>query len=131
MATESLLAYGDIIFEAKSNPFDSTATVSNYRWDTAPILGQKTSSQFTGIGIKSTAIRGRLFPYFHGKTVFDFLKTLEEYAERGEVRNLVDFSGKNLGRYFISQIIVESKSIDKFGIPQEIGFSAALVRYDR
>ena len=128
MAVDALLSYGDAVFLASKNGYETLKHSAAYEWAEVPLLNRPPAYQYTGPGAESVTIDGVLFSDLTDIEAEEAL--LRGYAQSGAPAFLISAIGEVLGRWFIESLDFETSTLNPDGTAKLKPFTISLKRYD-
>ena len=119
-----LLALGDIIFELRTLPLQSTERTLVYRYAEQLPVGAAPQYQYLGPGSNTLTLAGVLYPEITGGPVH--LDALAALAATGQPAILIDGTGRSHGEWLITRITDTRTHFFADGVAQKIDFTVAL-----
>lgn len=127
MASEYMMALGDLRFSVDTATYDRLTRSSRWRWNALPRLARVDAMQMTGREAEHIDIDGVVYPHYKGSlAVFE---TMRAAGNAGEPLTLSDGTGTVHGRWVIEQMEETRKTFFADGRPRKIEFRLGLAEY--
>lgn len=123
-----LAKLGNFTFEMETAVFQEIRRTRAWTWASQERIKNRPAHQFTGPGQENITLPGSIFPAWKGKT--SSLKTLETAADAGTPFFLILGTGKNLGRWTITNIEINESFLLPDGSARKIDFTLTLQFFD-
>jgi uncharacterized protein len=123
-----LASLGQFAFGLPTLAYQDLRRSMDWKHVSAPRVGVRDASQFTGPGKDTITLSGVLAPQLTG--TLDSLDELRAMAERGDAYVLVDGAGHVYGAYLIESLDESQAYLQRDGVPRKITFTIALRRVD-
>ncbi|WDD95920.1 phage tail protein [Burkholderia sp. FERM BP-3421] len=123
-----LASLGQFAFGLPTLAYQDLRRSMDWKHVTAPRVGVRDASQFTGPGKDTVTLNGVLAPQLAG--TLDSLDELRAMAARGDAYVLVDGAGHVYGAYLIESLDETQAYLQRDGVPRKITFSIVLRRVD-
>jgi hypothetical protein len=122
-----MMALGDFRFSLNTAAYQELSRTNSWRWPTVDRIGARPASQFVGPGEDSIRISGQIFPHFRGGV--GQIDAMRAEADKGEPLILVDGTGRNWGKYVITDISEGQGIFFSNGAPRRQDFDISLQAY--
>lgn len=122
-----MMALGDYRFSLNAAAYQELTRTNSWRWPTVDRIGARPASQFVGPGEDSIQMTGCIYPHFKGG--LGQLDAMRAEADKGEPLILVDGTGKNWGKYVITDIREGQTTFFSNGAPRRQDFDITLQAY--
>ena len=128
------ISFGNqFIFRMETTLFDSVDINTKQRWVASERVGQRPALQNVGPDTDTTSLPGSIFDCWIGDmTSMDKLYAIQKAAEPHELWTIIDGVGQPYlpGRWVISEISEQRKTLGAYGKPKQIEWVLTLLRYD-
>jgi hypothetical protein len=121
------MALGDYRFGLSTAAYQELNRTNSWRWPTVDRIGARPASQFVGPGEDGIQMSGVIYPHFKGG--LGQLDAMRAEADKGEPLILVDGTGKNWGKYVITDIREGQKVFFSNSMPRSQEFDITLQAY--
>lgn len=122
-----MLQLGSFQFGIATAAYQELTRRSEYRWPGQDRFGVEPNLQFTGPASQSISLSGTIYTEYRGGT--GQLDALRGLASRGTPLNLVEGSGKMLGRWVIESVEEKQSVFAAAGYPRKQEFSLQLKKF--
>lgn len=122
-----MMALGEYRFGLPTAAYQDLSRTNSWRWPTVDRIGARPASQFVGPGEESISMSGLIYPHFRGG--LGQLDAMRAEADKGEPLILVDGSGKNWGKFVITDIREGQSIFWSNGAPRRQEFDITLQAY--
>ena len=124
--TDVMMQLGDYQFRLATAEYQRLERRRRQNKATLQRIGRKAASQHIGTELGTIKLSGHILPHWNGG--WDQMNTLNTMANSGDPFQLVDWRGKNWGRWEIIEV-GESESDHWGGAPMRIAFDITLQEY--
>lgn len=129
MTTNSyvMMALGPYRFSLSTAAFQDLERTSAWRWPSVDRVGARPALQFVGPGEDRVSMRGTIYPHFRGG--IDQVTRMREAAAMGTPHRLVDGTGRDWGKYVITEVRETQTVFFSNGTPRKIDFDISMSMY--
>lgn len=122
-----MMALGSYRFSINTAAFQDLERNSSWRWPSIDRVGQRPALQYVGPGDDTITMRGTIFPHF--RSGLGQLSAMRAEAAKGEPLLLIDGTGRNWGKYVITEIREGQKVFFSNGMARSQDFDLTLQMY--
>lgn len=122
-----MLQLGGFQFGISTAAYQELTRTSGHRWAAQDLYGREPNLQYTGPESQTIALSGTIYAEYRGGT--GQLNTLRRLAAGGQPLNLVEGSGRMLGRWVIERVEEKQTVFADAGLPRKQEFSVQLKKY--
>lgn len=122
-----MLQLGSFQFGISTAAYQELNRRSGYRWASQDLYGKEPALQFTGPESQTIALTGTIYTEYRGGN--GQLATMRSLAAGGRPLNLVEGSGRMLGRWVIESVEEKQTVFADAGMPRKQEFSVQLRKF--
>lgn len=122
-----MMQLGSFQFGISTAAYQELTRRSGYRWPGQDRFGVEPALQFTGPESEAISLSGTIYTEYRGGV--GQLNTMRSLAARGRPLNLVDGSGRMLGRWVIESVEEKQTVFANAGMPRKQEFSLQLKKF--
>jgi len=122
-----LLTLGAFEFSMDTAAYDELVRINEWRWPALELIGREPVLQYTGPGVETIEVEGRIYPAHKGG--LGQLEALRELANTGKPQMLTDGLGRVWGKFVIHRLQERQTYIAERGMPLRQDFTLSLAKY--
>ncbi len=122
-----MLQLGSFQFGITTAAYQELTRTSGHRWASQDLYGKEPALQYTGPESQTASLSGTIYTEYRGGT--GQLNALRSLAAGGKPLNMVEGSGRMLGRWVIERVEEKQTVFADAGLPRKQEFSVQLKKF--